>query len=100
MKRPAPILAAVALSLALSAGCGKEEKSGSPCRDAYIETIDEALTALEKAEPGTDFEAALGDALDDKPEDCNDLAPGLVDAIVGQVLDEQADRIAQIEGKF
>jgi hypothetical protein len=100
MKRPTPFLAVAAVSLALLTGCGKDAKSGSPCRDAYVEKINEALTALEKAEPGTDFNAALGDALDDKPKDCEDLAPGLVDAIIGQVLDEQSERISQIEGKF
>jgi hypothetical protein len=100
MKRPSALAAVAAVSLALLAGCGKEEKSGSPCRDAYIEKIDKALTSLEEATPETDFNTALGDALQGKPEDCEDLAPGLVEAIFPQVLDEQQDRLTRLEGKF
>lgn len=102
MNRRAAAVLAAALALSALAGCGgKGTASGSPCRDAYVTKIDDALTALEKAPPNTDFDTALGNAVGaDVPEPCKELAQGLVEDIVSQVFGEQADRMAKLEGKF
>jgi hypothetical protein len=100
MNRPSTIVGLAAVTLALLVGCGKESKSGSPCRDEYVKLYEKAVKLLKDASP-TDpdiddrMRKILGGGV---PKDCKD--PRLANNILNQVALEFGPQLAALEGKW
>jgi hypothetical protein len=100
MNRPSTIVGLAAVTLALMVGCGKESKSGSPCRDEYVKLYEKALKLLKDASPSDpDIDDRMRNVLGGGvPKACTD--PRLANDILEQVAREFGPQLAALEGKW
>jgi hypothetical protein len=100
MNRPSMIVGVATLTLALLVGCGKESKSGSPCRDEYVKLYEKVLKLLKDSsptDPGIDekMTKVLGGGV---PKACTD--PRAANNILEQVAQEFGPQLSALEGKW
>lgn len=100
MNRLLTIVGLTALTLALLVGCGKESKSGSPCRDEYVKLYEKVVKLLKDSAPGDpDIDAKMTKNLGNGvPKACPD--PRLANKILQEVEGEFDAQLAELEGKW
>lgn len=100
MNRPSTVVGLAAVTLALLVGCGKESKSGSPCRDEYVKLYKAVVKLLQDASPSDhDIDDRMKKILGVEPR-CKDLGPRRANDTLDQVAHEFGPQLAALEGKW
>lgn len=102
MNRRSTTVGLAAVTLALLVGCGKESKSGSPCRDEYVKLYEGVVKLLKEASPSDpDVDDRMQKVLGGEvPKECKDAGVRLANNTLEQVAREFGPELAALEDKW